>query len=111
MHDMTSDRAFDLAAYFARIGYDGPRTPTLETLRAIQLLHPQAIAFENLNPLLAIPVRLDIELARGEADPLAPWRLLLRAERRAAPCPAGARIPRHRSRRPRGVEPARILRR
>jgi N-hydroxyarylamine O-acetyltransferase len=61
MHDMTSDRAFDLAAYFARIGYDGPRTPTLETLRAIQRLHPQAIAFENLNPLLAIPVRLELE--------------------------------------------------
>ncbi|HKP23897.1 MAG TPA: arylamine N-acetyltransferase [Dongiaceae bacterium] len=58
---MTSDRAFDLSAYLARIGYDGPRTPTLETLRAIQLLHPQAIAFENLNPLLAIPVRLDLE--------------------------------------------------
>ena len=51
---------FDLDSYFARIGYDGPRTPTLETLRAIQLLHPQAIAFENLNPLLRIPVRLDI---------------------------------------------------
>ena len=51
---------FDLDAYFARIGYDGPGTPSLETLRAIQLLHPQAIAFENLNPLLGIPVRLDI---------------------------------------------------
>jgi N-hydroxyarylamine O-acetyltransferase len=53
--------SFDLPAYFARISYDGPRTPTLETLRAIQLLHPQAIAFENLNPLLGIPVRLDID--------------------------------------------------
>jgi N-hydroxyarylamine O-acetyltransferase len=52
--------AFDLSAYCARIGYDGPRAPTLETLRAIQLLHPQAIPFENLNPLLGIPVRLDI---------------------------------------------------
>jgi len=49
---------FDLDAYFARIGYVGPRTATLETLRAIQLLHPLAIAFENLNPL---PVRLDVE--------------------------------------------------
>ena len=58
---MTLDPAFDLSAYFARIGYDGPRTPTLETLRAIQLLHPQTIAFENLNPLLAIPVPLDID--------------------------------------------------
>ena len=57
---MTADSGFDLPAYFARIGYDGPRTPTLETLRAIQLLHPQAIAFENLNPLLGLPVRLDI---------------------------------------------------
>jgi N-hydroxyarylamine O-acetyltransferase len=52
---------FDLDVYCARIGYDGPRTPTLDTLRAIQLLHPQAIAFENLNPLLGIPVRLDID--------------------------------------------------
>ena len=58
---MTSDPALDLSAYFARIGYDGPRAPTLETLRAIQQLHPQAIAFENLNPLLALPVKLDAE--------------------------------------------------
>jgi N-hydroxyarylamine O-acetyltransferase len=52
---------FGLDAYFARIRYDGPRTPTLETLRTIQLLHPQAIAFENLNPLLGLPVQLDLE--------------------------------------------------
>lgn len=52
---------FDLDAYLARIGYDGPRTPTLDTLRAIQRLHPQAIAFENLDPLLGIPVRLDVD--------------------------------------------------
>jgi N-hydroxyarylamine O-acetyltransferase len=54
-------KALDLDAYLRRIGYDGPRTPTLETLRAIQLLHPQAIAFENLDPLLALPVKLDVE--------------------------------------------------
>jgi N-hydroxyarylamine O-acetyltransferase len=53
--------SLDLSAYFARIGYDGPHTPTLETLRTIQLLHPQAIAFENLDPLLALPVKLDVE--------------------------------------------------
>ena len=58
---MSSGASFDLSAYLARIGYDGPRTPTLETLRAIQLRHPQAIAFENLNPLLALPVKLDVE--------------------------------------------------
>jgi N-hydroxyarylamine O-acetyltransferase len=57
---MTPDGLLDLSAYFARIGYDRPRTPTLETLQAIQLLHSQAIAFENLNPLLGLPVRLDI---------------------------------------------------
>lgn len=27
--------SFNLSAYFARISYDGPRVPTLETLRAI----------------------------------------------------------------------------
>jgi N-hydroxyarylamine O-acetyltransferase len=49
----------DLDAYCARVGYDGPRTTTLETLRALHLLQPQAIAFENLDPLLKRPVRLD----------------------------------------------------
>ena len=53
--------AFDLNAYFARIGYDGPGTPRLETLREIHRLHPQAIAFENLNPLLHWPVPLDMQ--------------------------------------------------
>lgn len=51
----------DLDAYFLRIGYGGKRTPTLETLRAVTLLHPQAIAFENLNSLMRWPVPLDLE--------------------------------------------------
>lgn len=51
----------DLDAYFERIGYAGPRTPGLETLRGIHLRHAQAIPFENLNPLLRRPVRLDAE--------------------------------------------------
>lgn len=50
----------DLDAYFARIGYRGPRTPALATLRALHALHPAAIAFENLDPLLGRPVRLDL---------------------------------------------------
>ena len=58
---MNSTVGSDLSAYLVRIRYDGPRTSTLETLRAVQLLHPQAIAFENLNPLLGIPVKLDID--------------------------------------------------
>ncbi|MGH8238297.1 MAG: arylamine N-acetyltransferase family protein [Steroidobacteraceae bacterium] len=51
--------AFDLSAYFVRIGYDGPATPRLDTLREIHRPHPQRIAFENLNPLLRWPVLLD----------------------------------------------------
>jgi N-hydroxyarylamine O-acetyltransferase len=50
---------FDLDAYCARIGYSGARRPTLDTLAAIHLHHAQAIPFENLNPLLRWPVRLD----------------------------------------------------
>jgi len=54
----------DLDAYFARIGYDGPRTPELATLRAIHALHPAAIPFE------AIDVLLDrgVDLSPGAVD-------------------------------------------
>lgn len=63
-------QSFDLNAYLERIGYTGPRTATVETLRAIHLLHPQAIPFENLDPLLGRPVLLDMaslheKLVRG----------------------------------------------
>jgi len=51
----------DLAAYFRRIGYAGDTAPTLDLLRAVQLAHAQTIPFENLNPLLRWPVRLDPE--------------------------------------------------
>lgn len=57
----TMTAAIDLDAYFRRIGYAGERTPTLDTLRSIQACHTEAIAFENLNPLMGWPVRLDIE--------------------------------------------------
>ena len=42
----------DLDAYFKKVGYDGPKTPTLDTLQALHYRQPQAIAFENLDPLL-----------------------------------------------------------
>jgi N-hydroxyarylamine O-acetyltransferase len=51
---------FDLDAYCDRIGYAGPRSPTLATLRALHALHPAAIPFENLDPLLGRPVPLDL---------------------------------------------------
>lgn len=52
---------FALDAYLARIGYSGPRTATLDTLEALHALHPAAIPFENLNPLLGWPVSLDVK--------------------------------------------------
>ena len=51
---------FDLDAYLERIGYSGPRSPTLDTLESVHALHPAAIPFENLNPLLGWPVALDV---------------------------------------------------
>ncbi|MBS0296107.1 MAG: arylamine N-acetyltransferase [Proteobacteria bacterium] len=49
----------DLDAYFARIGYEGDATPTLETLQGLHRAHPQAIPFENLDILLGRPPALD----------------------------------------------------
>jgi N-hydroxyarylamine O-acetyltransferase len=51
----------DIDAYFQRIGYSGPRTPSLDTLRALHARHPQAIPFENLDALRRRSVRLDAE--------------------------------------------------
>jgi N-hydroxyarylamine O-acetyltransferase len=52
--------AFDLDAYLVRIGFEGPREPTLGVLRALHRLHPDAIPFDNLDPLLGRPVPLDL---------------------------------------------------
>ncbi len=51
----------DLDAYFERIGYSGAPRPDLPTLRGIHLQHAVTIAFENLDPLLRRPVRLDLD--------------------------------------------------
>lgn len=53
--------AINLEAYLERIRYAGDRAPTLATLATIHVRHTEAIAFENLNPLLGWPVRLDLE--------------------------------------------------
>ena len=50
----------DLDSYFKRVGYSGPRTATLETLCALQALHPRSIPFENLDTLSGRPVALDL---------------------------------------------------
>jgi N-hydroxyarylamine O-acetyltransferase len=56
----------DLDGYLARIGYDGPREPTLEVLCALHALHPAAIPFENLDPLLGRPVSLDLDALQSK---------------------------------------------
>lgn len=57
---MNQVAAIDLEAYFQRIEYAGERASTLAVLRGIQSRHVETIAFENLNPLLGWPVRLDL---------------------------------------------------
>src|SRR3954463_14778086 len=46
----------DIRAYFDRIGYTGVGTPTLATLADLVAAHNRSIPFENLDPLLGIPV-------------------------------------------------------
>jgi len=54
-----SDEA-NLDAYLKRINYAGSIAPTLETLEMVHRLHPAVIPFENLNPLMDLPVRLQL---------------------------------------------------
>jgi N-hydroxyarylamine O-acetyltransferase len=46
-------------AYLRRIGYTGPMTPTLETLRCIHRAHLETVPFENLDISLGRPIVLD----------------------------------------------------
>jgi len=54
-----SDEA-NLDAYLKRINYAGSIAPTFETLETVHRLHPAAIPFETLNPLMELPVRLGL---------------------------------------------------
>ena len=51
---------FDLDAYLHRIAYPGARAPTLTVLSALCAAHPAAIPFENIDPLLSRPPRLNM---------------------------------------------------
>jgi len=53
-HAHMTDEA--VASYFGRIAYTGPTEPTLDVLAAITAAHNRSIPFENLDPLLGIPV-------------------------------------------------------
>lgn len=49
----------DTAAYFDRIGYEGPSAPTLATLRALHRRHMLTVPFENLDIHLGQTIVLD----------------------------------------------------
>jgi N-hydroxyarylamine O-acetyltransferase len=51
---------FRLQNYLARIGYGGPATADLDTLKALQTAHLAAIPFEGIDPLLRRTVKLDL---------------------------------------------------
>ena len=46
----------DLAGYLDRVGYGGSTDPTLDTLHLLVAAHNRSIPFENLDPLLGVPV-------------------------------------------------------
>jgi len=50
----------DLDAYFRRVGYDGPRDASLQTLTALHALQPAAMPFENIDVQLGREIRLDL---------------------------------------------------
>lgn len=56
---MSGDMPIDLDAYFKRIGYDGPRMPTLQALKALHFAHALSIPFENLDVLAGRTILLD----------------------------------------------------
>jgi len=51
----------DLDAYFARIGYDGPREATLEVLQTLHAMHPATIPFEAIDVFNDTPISIDPE--------------------------------------------------
>jgi arylamine N-acetyltransferase len=46
----------DLSKYFERIDYRGPAKPTLEVLQDLMTAHTRTIPFENLDPVMGVPV-------------------------------------------------------
>jgi len=51
----------DLDAFFERIEYAGGRQPTIATMKDVHLAHATHIPFENLDVMLHLPIRIDLE--------------------------------------------------
>lgn len=58
---MDTPDPIDLDAYLKRIGHAPVVAPTLPALRTMAAAHVAAIAFENLDPFLGVPVDLDLQ--------------------------------------------------
>ena len=52
----SSPRDVDLDGYFRRVGYAGPREPSVALLGALVTAQLSAIPFENLDPVRGVPV-------------------------------------------------------
>jgi N-hydroxyarylamine O-acetyltransferase len=63
---MWSSERFDLDAYLTRLGYDGDRTPGLDTLRAVQRAHVLTLGWDTLDSFLHREVRLDVEAVQDK---------------------------------------------
>ena len=51
-----ADMTLDLDGYFARINYHGAVAPTFDVLQDLITAHTRTISFENLDPLLGVPI-------------------------------------------------------
>jgi N-hydroxyarylamine O-acetyltransferase len=51
---------FNREGWLRRIGYDGPREPTLATLRGVVAAHATTISYETIDPLLGLPPKLEV---------------------------------------------------
>ncbi|GAB2988082.1 arylamine N-acetyltransferase [Cyclobacterium sediminis] len=59
-NDLQLDK-LSMKAYFDRIGYRGEAELNLETVKDLHALHPEAIPFENIDPLIGVPVDLSLD--------------------------------------------------
>lgn len=48
--------AVTVAEYFRRVSYTGPTEPTIDVLAALVAAHNRSIPFENLDPVMGVPV-------------------------------------------------------
>lgn len=63
---MANDHAAFLPSYTARIGHTGPLAPSLNVLRALTARHPEAIAFESIDPFMGRGVPIDPPAIRAK---------------------------------------------